>query len=191
MNRRVALSGVVHGRVTVASPENIIIADDLRQAVDPGSALASDCTNIVGIFSGDSVVVAENILNEPQELGGALPYRTYDDTPEEDIHSVVLALDIFGAENYDQGPTDAEDRNGTNNGRGCLKLSGGLIQNTRGGVGLTDGHGYTKRYSYNACTASDPPPYFPTTGRFARNRVYELGPRNFNVASWFAANQNN
>jgi hypothetical protein len=38
---------------------------------------------------------------------------------------------------------------------------------------------------------TDPPPYFPTTGRFARNRVYELDPRNFNVATWFAANQNN
>jgi Tfp pilus assembly protein PilX len=188
---RVALSGVVNGRVTIASPENIIIADDLRQAVDPGSALASDCTNIVGIFSGDSVLVAENVLNEPQEINGALPYRTYDDTPEEDIHAVVLALDIFGAENYASGPSDAEDCNGTNNGRGCLNLSGGLIQNSRGAVGLTSGQGYTKRYSYNTCAVSDPPPYFPTTGRFARNRVYELDPRNFNVSSWFAANQNN
>jgi hypothetical protein len=37
----------------------------------------------------------------------------------------------------------------------------------------------------------DPPPYFPTTGRFARNRIFELDPRNFDVAAWFAANQNN
>ena len=96
-----------------------------------------------------------------------------------DIHAVGLALDIFGAEHYDHGPSDAEDCNGTNNGRGCLNLTGGIIQKTRGAVGLTDGHGYTKRYAYNACAASDPPPYFPTTGRFARNRVYELDPRNF------------
>jgi hypothetical protein len=58
-------------------------------------------------------------------------------------------------------------------------------------VGLVDGHGYVKRYSYNACAATDPPPYFPTTGRFVRNRIYELDPKGFNVASWFAANQNN
>ena len=188
---RVALSGVINGRVTVATPENIIIADDMRMAIDPGSAAASDCANIFGIFSGDSVLVADNSLNVPQEIAGALPYRTYDDTPEEDIHAVVLALDIFGAENYSTGPSDAEDCNGTNNGRGCLNLTGGIIQNTRGAVGLTSGQGYTKRYAYNSCAASDPPPYFPTTGRFARNRVYELDPRNFSVSAWFAANQNN
>ena len=83
---------------------------------------------------------------------------------EEDIHAVVLALDIFGAEHYDQGPTDAEACNGTNNGRGCLNLNGGIIQKQRGAVGLTDGHGYIKRYQYNTCAVNDPPPYFPTTG---------------------------
>ncbi len=191
VNGRVALSGVVNGRITVASPENIIIADDLRQAVDPGSAQAADCASIVGIFSGDSILVGDNTLNVPRQINGANPYRTYDETSEEDIHAVVLALDIFGAEHYDQGPSDAEDCNGTNNGRGCLNLNGGIIQKQRGAVGLTDGHGYTKRYQYNTCAVNDPPPYFPTTGRFARNRVYELDPRNFDVAAWFAANQNN
>ena len=81
--------------------------------------------------------------------------------------------------------------NGTNSGRGCLNLSGGVIQNTRGAVGLVDGTGYIKRYSYNACASSEPPPYFPTTGRFVRNRIYELDPKDFDVAAWFAANQNN
>jgi hypothetical protein len=188
---RVAISGVVNGRITIASPENIVIADDIRTAVDPGSAAAADCGNIVGLFSGDSVVVSDNVLNSPQQINGANPYRTYDETTEEDIHAVVLALDIFGVERYDQGATDAEDCNGTNNGRGCLALTGGIIQNTRGAVGQTNGHGYTKRYAYNSCAASDPPPYYPTTGHFARNRMYELDPRNFDVSAWFSANQNN
>jgi hypothetical protein len=186
---RVALSGVINGRVTIAAPENIVIADDIRTAVDPGSAQAAECANIVGIFSGDSIMVADNTLNSPQQVLGT--YRTYDWTAEEDIHAVVLALDIFGAERYDQGPTDAEDCNGVNNGRGCLNLNGGIIQKTRGAVGLTSGRGYTKRYTYNSCAVNDPPPYFPTTGRFARNRIYELDPRNFDVAAWFNANQNN
>lgn len=188
---RVAISGVINGRVTIASPENIVIADDIRTAIDPGSAQAAECANMVGIFSGDSILVGDNNLNVPQQIAGAGNWRTYDDTPEEDIHAVVLALDIFGAEHYSQGPNNAEDCNGTNNGRGCLNLNGGIIQKSRGAVGLTDGHGYTKRYTYNTCAVNDPPPYFPTTGRFARNRIYELDPRNFNVTSWFAANQNN
>ncbi len=188
---RVAISGVLNGRVTIASPENIIIADDIRTAIDPGSAQAAECANIVGIFSGDSILVAYNTLNVPQQIAGAGAWRTYDDTPEEDIHAVLLALDIFGAEDYANGPSNAEDCNGVNNGRGCLNVNGGIIQRSRGAVGLTDGHGYTKRYQYNSCAINDPPPYFPTTGRFARNRIYELDPRNFNVTAWFNANQNN
>ena len=188
---KVALSGVVNGRVTVASPNSIVIADDFRSAVDPGSAAAADCAIIAGLFAGGDILVANNTINAPQQIGGVNPYRTYDETTQEDIHAVLLALNIFGAESYDTGPASGEACGAVNNGRGCLNLSGGVIQNTRGAVGLVDGHGYVKRYSYNACAATDPPPYFPTTGRFVRNRVYELDPKGFTVAGWFAANQNN
>ncbi len=188
---RVAVSGVANGRVTIASPNNIIVADDFRMAVDPGSAAAADCVMIAGIFSGASILVANNTLNAPQQIAGAGSWRTYDETTQEDIHATLLTLDIFGAASYNTGPQVAQVCNGTNSGRGCLNLSGGVIQNTRGAVGLVDGTGYIKRYSYNACASSDPPPYFPTTGRFVRNRIYELDPKDFNVAAWFAANQNN
>jgi hypothetical protein len=188
---RVAVSGVINGRVTLATPENIVVADDIRSAVDPAAPQASDCSTILGLFSGDSIMVSDNTLNTSQTVTGPGGWRTYDATPEEDIHAVVLALDIFGAERYDQGPDDFEDCSISNSGRGCLQLNGGIIQRERGAVGLTGGEGYIKRYSYNSCAASDPPPYFPTTGRFARNRIYELDPRNFDVAAWFAANQNN
>ncbi|MFL5511450.1 MAG: hypothetical protein ACJ8CN_03305 [Gemmatimonadales bacterium] len=188
---KVALSGVVNGRVTVASPNTIVIADDFRSAVDPGSAAAADCAVIAGLFAGADLLVANNTINAPQQIGGVNPYRTYDETTQEDIHAVLLALNIFGAESYDTGPASGEACGAVNNGRGCLNLNGGVIQNTRGAVGLVDGHGYVKRYSYNACAATDPPPYFPTTGRFVRNRIYELDPKGFTVAGWFAANQNN
>ncbi len=188
---RVAISGVLNGRVTLASPENIIIADDIRMSVDPGAPEAVSCGNILGLFAGDSVMVADNTINTPQRISGAGQYRTYDDTREEDVQAVVLALDIFGAERYNQGPNAAQLCDNINAGRGCLNLSGGIIQRSRGAVGLVGGEGYIKRYAYNPCAASDPPPYFPTTGRFSRNRVYELDPRGFDVAAWFAANQNN
>ena len=191
VNGRVAVSGVISGRVTLATPENIIIADDIRSAVDPAAPQASDCATILGLFSGDSIVVSDNTLNTSQTVTGPGGWRTYDATSEEDIHAVLLALDIFGAERYNDGPDDNEDCQVSDSGRGCLNLFGGIIQRTRGAVGLTSGEGYIKRYSYNACAATDPPPYFPTTGRFAKNRIYELDPRNFDVATWFNLNQNN
>jgi hypothetical protein len=184
---KVAISGVLNGRVTLASPNNIIIADDIRTAIDPGA----DCGNILGLFSGDSIIVSDNTINSAQTVSGKSGIRTYDQTSEEDIHAVVLALEIFGAERYDQGQDDGEDCGSSDAGRGCLSLKGGIIQKTRGAVGLTSGEGYIKRYEYNACALTEPPPYFPTTGKFARNRIYELDPRNFDVAAWFNTHQNN
>ena len=73
----------------------------------------------------------------------------------------------------------------SNAGRGCLYLTGGLIQNTRGAVGLTDGHGYVKRYQYDACGMTSPPPYFPTTGHYSKGHYFEVDPTNFNVANYF------
>ena len=188
---RVAVSGVVNGRVTVATPNNIVVGDDFRMAVDPGSAAAADCAMIAGLFSGDSIMVSDNTLNSPQQIAGAGAWLTYDETTQEDIHATLLTLDIFSAENFADPPNNAQLCGATQSGRGCLNLSGGVIQNNRGAVGLTDGTGYIKRYSYNACSSTDPPPYFPTTGRFVRNRIYELDPKGFSVAAWFAANQNN
>ena len=52
---------------------------------------------------------------------------------------------------------------------------------TRGAVGTSTGTGYIKRYSYDRCVITNPPPYFPTTGRFQDNRYYELDPVRFNV----------
>ena len=52
------------------------------------------------------------------------------------------------------------------------------------------GSGYAKRYQYDPCGATDPPPYYPTTGVFVKNRYYEMDPTRFSVAAWFAANQN-
>ncbi|MED5198237.1 MAG: hypothetical protein VYB51_00400, partial [Gemmatimonadota bacterium] len=39
--------------------------------------------------------------------------------------------------------------------------TGGIIQDTRGAVGTGVGTGYVKRYSLDACAATEPPPYLP------------------------------
>ena len=98
----------------------------------------------------------------------------------------MLALDIFTVQNYDEGSTDAEPCGTSTNGRGCLFLTGGIIQKQRGAVGLTSGEGYIKRYAYDACGLESPPPYFPTTGRFARGHYFEVEPTGFNIDSYWS-----
>lgn len=179
---KVAISGTLRGRVTLAATDQIIIADDLVYSVDPGSGT---CTDIMGLFSGGDVVVADNTINAPVQAWSGSSYRTYDDTKDEFVHGVVLALDVFTVENYGSGSGSAEDCESTNWGRGCLYLTGGIIQNTRGAVGTSGGTGNLKRYSYDTCGASDPPPYFPTTGHFTKAQIYNVDPVGFDVAAYF------
>lgn len=180
---KVAISGVVRGRVTLVSPRAVIIADNVVQATDPSAGI---CDDILGILSTGDVVVADNMLNAPLNVQGST-FKTMRPVGNQDefIHAVILALNVFTVENYASGPTNREQCGTTNWGRGCLQLTGGIIQRTRGAVGTGSGTGNLKRYQYNACAFTDPPPYFPTTGHFARNRTYELDPVNFSVADWF------
>jgi len=183
---KVVVSGVVNGRVTLASSDNLILGDDVRYAIAPG---ASPClaSNMLGLLSPSTIYMADNTLNAPAAWGTSSAYRNYDDTNEEYLQAVALTLDIFTAENHTTGATSAQPCGSTAWGRGCLYLTGGIIQATRGAVGTTGGTGYLKRYSYDQCAFQTPPPYFPTTGRFYRNRYYEIDPVGFNVAQFFAS----
>jgi len=182
---KVVISGEVRGRVTVAATDDIIIGDDITYITDPA---AGTCVDIAGYFAGDDVIVADNTMNAPRQIGtgGGAPWRTLGPSKDEFIHGTVLALDIFTVQNYNSGASDYEDCEGANNGRGCLYLTGGIIQTQRGAVGLTSGQGYIKRYAYDACGATSPPPYFPTTGVFARGHYYQVDPAGFDIDAYFA-----
>jgi hypothetical protein len=181
VNGTVGISGVLRGRVTIYATGSVVILDDMRYATDPS---LGTCADMLGIISGNNITVADNALQDPPNVNG---YRTEDDTKDVFIHGVMMALNTsFGVENYNQGPNNALDCEGSNDGRGCLYLTGGLIQQRRGAVGLVDGTGFVKRYSYDRCAVSNPPPFFPTTGRFMDNRYYEIDPVRFNVQALFA-----
>ena len=188
VNGDVAVSGKLRGRVTLAATGNIVIVDNLTYVTDPS---LGGCADILGLFVGNDVVMADNTLNSPQlpqgPAGGAVGngYNTYKATKDEFVHGFLLALNLFTAENYTAGPTNAEGCQTQKDGRGCLYLTGGVIQQTRGATGLSDGHGYIKRYAYDACGQTDPPPYFPTTGHFVRGHYFEVDPTNFDVAAYF------
>lgn len=179
---KVALSGVVRGRVTVAATDDIVIVDDITYATNPA---AGTCDDLLGLFSGTDVVVAHNVMNAPVIPFGNT-YRSFDDTTDEFIHAVILALQTFRVEEYDRGADNEEYCQGQRWGRGCLFLTGGIIQRTRGAVGTTGRTGYIKRYSYDACAFTNPPPYFPTTGRFYRSRYVNVDPTGWNVGEYFA-----
>jgi Tfp pilus assembly protein PilX len=186
VNGRVVLSGVIHSRVTVAASDNIIIADDLQYAIQPGT---QQCTaaDMLGMLSAGTIYISDNVLNTPQPWGSSGAYKHYASTNDEFLQGVLLTLNSFTVENYDQGPTTSESCGSTASGRGCLYITGGIIQGTRGAVGQTNGTGYVKRYAYDQCAFAAPPPYFPTTGRFFRNRYYEIDPVGFDVAPFFAS----
>jgi hypothetical protein len=207
----VAVSGKLRGRVTVAATGEVILADDLTYNTIPGDPDRScDSDDLLGFFAGENVIVADNALNTPvktlEETGGwggpsvslSGPYHTYDgaDDPyraDEYFHGVVLALEQFEVEDYDAAPTNEELCGGDASGRGCLRLSGGIIQEERGPVGTESSGwggslsrtGYLKRYDYDSCAAELPPPYFPTTGRFKKNLYYQIDPRGFDVDEFF------
>jgi hypothetical protein len=182
----VGVSGTVNGRITLyAHSGTIVILDDTRYAEDPALGV---CSDILGLIADNNVVVADNAINTPQQVSGAT-YTKLDPTPDLYIHSVIMALNTaFEVENYSSGPNAAllcGVGPALNVGRGCLYLTGGIIQKERGAVGLSTGEGYIKRYSYDRCAATNPPPYFPTTGRLTDNRYFEINPIGFNAASLF------
>jgi hypothetical protein len=185
------LSGTLRGKVTVYSNANLILLDDLRYATDPSATdplrAVGRCADVLGVLARNNVVVANNGLLTPvTATGSPNSRRNADDTKDLFIHAVVMALNTsFVVENYDGGPTTTNGCQGSQTGRGCLFLTGGLIQNRRGAVGTSSGTGFIKRYSYDRCAAVNPPPYFPTTGRFLDNRYYELDPVRFDVGRLF------
>jgi hypothetical protein len=47
---------------------------------------------------------------------------------------------------------------------------------TYSATGGANAYGFAEAHAYDACGAVNPPPYFPTTGRFIESRYYEIDP---------------
>lgn len=186
VNGTVGVSGVVRGNVTLyAKNGTIVFLDDLTYSTQSNPA-AQICPDMLGLIAGKNAVVADNAINTPQDAN-AFREKSMDDTEGVDIQGVIMALSqSFTVEDYDRGPTAALQCGAGNwSGRGCLTLTGGVIQEARGPVGLSSGEGFIKRYTYDRCALQNPPPFFPTTGRFIDNRYYELDPARFDVTQLF------
>jgi hypothetical protein len=183
----VGVSGLLRGRVTVAAAGNIMLADDLTYTINPGSD--PDCdSDIFGVLTPQFFMLEDNNVNSPFENNNIF-VTGYDESGDENLHGAVLTLNSIQAENVSGGSTDSHICVGTNVGRGCFNMSGSAIQGINGSRMTSSGTGWNPQWTYDRCMAINPPPYYPTTGRYYKNRYYEMDPVGFNVAAWFAANQ--
>jgi hypothetical protein len=196
VNGSVGISGVVRGQVTIAASGNVLLADDLIYVTAPGSV--PDCNqngavwaDMLGVLTSQFFVIEDNNVNSPFLVNGAY-VKGYDETPDETIHGAVLTLNSVMSEALGTGSTTSEVCAGSPVGRGCFNMVGAAIQGKNaarmsgGGGGAT---GWNPQWTYDRCDGIKGPPYFPTTGRYYKNRYYEIDPVGFSVAAWFTANQ--
>jgi hypothetical protein len=197
----VAISGRLRGRVSVVTTGNILLADDFQYWTTPGT----NCTetgDIFGAISASNVVIQDNNVQTPFRVNNTY-VGGFDDTPaSENYHLFMLMLgnfmgDIPGIPVY-TGPASPAipgtlpDRC-ANAAAGCIRITGGMgLGNvdwwTYYGVGSTNSSGWAEAHTFDPCGVSNPPPYFPTTGRFVKSRYYELDPVWLNqtgVANYF------
>ena len=196
VNGSVAVSGVVRGQVTVASTGNILLADDLTYVTAPGSIPDCDRSNgvfadMLGLLTPQFFVIEDNNVNAPFMVNGVY-VNAFDESADETVHAGILTLNSILSEDVGNGPDVSEVCAGGLIGRGCFNMVGAAIQGKNAarmsgsGGGAT---GWNPQWTYDRCDGLKPPPYFPTTGRYYKNRYYEIDPVGFNVATWFAANQ--
>lgn len=151
------ISGIVNGKVTVASDNYVYATGDLKYA--------DRTDDLLGVVGNNGVFVWNPMQNQ-----------TYDATTQgykggtgsallgtnREIDAAVLSpAHTFMVQNYNLGSA-----------RGTLTVFGSVAQNYRGTVATTSGStiatGYAKNYGYDARLASTTPPYYlkPTTASF-------------------------
>ncbi|MGE0555058.1 MAG: hypothetical protein AB7R55_16635, partial [Gemmatimonadales bacterium] len=206
----VAISGRLRGRVSVVATGNLVLQDDFQYWTTPGTD-CSETGDIFGAMAVGNLVIQDNNLQTPfrvRNVGqttGSGSYRgLYDDTPaDESYHMFLLALgnyggDIPGIPVY-SGPSSPAIPTITGERcagapSGCIRISGGMALGridwwTYWPVGYSNASGWAEAHAYDPCGASNPPPYFPTTGRYVKSRYYELDPVWLNqvgIGSYFA-----
>ncbi|MEO8448814.1 MAG: hypothetical protein ABI647_03430, partial [Gemmatimonadota bacterium] len=174
----------------------------------------SETGDIFGAIATGNIVIEDNSVQTPFQVGpypvaGPLPLWAggyvggFDDSPDnENYNAFLLTLGNFYGEvpslpGY-AGPANPAIPNipGEQCGgaaAGCIRVSGGMTLGrvdywTYWPLGSGNSSGWAERHFYDVCGASNPPPYFPTTGRYSKSRYYELDPvwvNQLGIASYF------
>ena len=185
----VALSGRLRGRVSVVTTGNIVMADDFQYWTTPGTN-CSETGDIFGAISQQNVVIEDDNLQTPFKIGNTYLGGFDDSSADENYHMFMVMLgnwggDIPGIPVY-TGPASPGIPGGLATAcqgaaSGCVRVTGGMALGlvnwwTYWPIGSGNSSGWAEAHSYDACGASNPPPYFPTTGRYVKSRYYEVDP---------------
>ena len=142
----ILVSGTLNGKLSIVSGSEIYVLEDILYSVPPENPV---CTDTLGLIAADNVMIAKD-----SPAGGSL-----------EIDATIMAFDgSFSVQNYQDIPVMGE-----------LTVYGGIIQNRRGPIGTFSNQagqqlsGYIKDYHYDVRMRDNPPPYFPTTGKFERD----------------------
>lgn len=207
----VAISGRLRGRTSVFATGNIVLADDLLYQTPPGTKCDAE-GDIFGAIATINMVIADNNVQMPFKIGNKL-FGGYDDTPRDEQYNMFFLAAGTGVGNtgnwftsglpgvpgatppyYMTGSMDpsASAENCSSGPGGCIRVTGGLAQGRVDYYTYRDdsyAYGFAEAHTYDKCGQVNPPPYFPTTGRFIENRYYEVDPVWLNdkgIANYFA-----
>ncbi|MCX6376859.1 MAG: hypothetical protein NTU88_12650 [Armatimonadetes bacterium] len=139
----------------VNNNKDITITDNVRYNTRPNKTLSYD--DPVNLAAATLGLVARNV-----KIASSAPTSL-------EINAVCLA----GGQNTTAGSFYVTNYD-TKQPTGTLTVLGGIIQKNRGPVGTFNSStgqmttGYAKNYSYDPRLASDPPPFYPTTGTYER-----------------------
>lgn len=191
----VAVSGTLRGRVSIFATGNILLADDLLYHTAPGTACDAE-GDIMGAIATRNVLVADNSVQTPFPVNDVL-YGSFDDSPaDEQYHMFIMAAGTgtsgtgnFASQGwstsgwpgpatpFDLGHNQTAEECGAHAPAGCIRVTGGIaIGRMDWAMYSSDNHGWASAHAYDPCGAVNPPPYFPTTGRFIESRYYEVDP---------------
>ena len=185
----VALSGRLRGRVSVMATGNIVLADDFQYWTTPGTN-CSETGDIFGAITQANVVIEDNNLQTPFKINNTYVGGFDDTSASANYHMFMMMLgnwggDIPGIPVY-TGPASPAIPGGLPNAcagapSGCVRVTGGMGLGridwwTYWPIGNSNSSGWAEAHAYDVCGASNPPPYFPTTGRYVKSRYYEVDP---------------
>ena len=205
----VALSGRLRGRVSVFATGNVVMADDLLYQNPPGTNCGST-GDIFGAIATRDVVIEDNNLQTPFRVNNVI-FGGYDDTNDANYNMFFLAAgngtstgnwygenyNAVGSATPDLGWGNVTDASGVSQrcggsggaSNGCVRVTGGLAQGRVDGWTYNPSNfGWAEAHTYDQCGAINPPPYFPTTGRFIPSRYYEIDPvwlNSVGIANYF------